>query len=243
MQRPADIEGEEVGDVDQRIDWPQPDRRQPPLQPGRARPVAHGHGSSAQHPGTGRRRNRPTHRAVKQPLDRRRRPRLQRPNPRRRQIRAHPTHTQRIAAVRRDRDIDHRVIEPGVDRVGGPDRRILRQVDDAGMVLAQPHLAEAEQHARGLHAADLAHLQHRIQPRNMAARRREHRLHPGPRIRRAADHGDRRAIAHIHRADAQPVRIRVLHRRRHLGDAERRQRGRPDPPPPPAPAHCGSASR
>ena len=40
VQRPAEVEGEEVGDVDQRVDRPQPDAGQPRLQPGGARPVA-----------------------------------------------------------------------------------------------------------------------------------------------------------------------------------------------------------
>ena len=39
VQRPAAVEGDVVGDVDQRVDRPQPDRQQPLLQPFRRRPV------------------------------------------------------------------------------------------------------------------------------------------------------------------------------------------------------------
>ena len=46
VQRPAEVHGHEVGDVDQGRDRPQPDRGQALLQPRRARPVAH----AAEHP-------------------------------------------------------------------------------------------------------------------------------------------------------------------------------------------------
>ena len=39
MQRPVEIEGHEIGDVDQRRDRPQPDRFEPIPEPARARPV------------------------------------------------------------------------------------------------------------------------------------------------------------------------------------------------------------
>ena len=41
MQRSPAVEGDEIGDIDQRIDRAQPDRGEPPLQPFRARAIFH----------------------------------------------------------------------------------------------------------------------------------------------------------------------------------------------------------
>ena len=51
VQRAAEVDGEEVGDVDQRVDRPQADRDQPVLQPLRARPVAQVADGAAEDPG------------------------------------------------------------------------------------------------------------------------------------------------------------------------------------------------
>ena len=90
------------------------------------------------------------------------------------------------------------------------------------MLLAEAHLANGEQHARAGHAADLARFQRDAGARDEAARRREHALHAGARIRRAAHDGDD-AVAGVHLAGAQPVRVRMLHGLHHMRDAERRQ--------------------
>ncbi len=57
-------------------------------------------------------------------------------------------------------------------------------------------------------------------PGMKGAGRREDRAHAGSRIGRAADHLDRRACADIDRADAQAIRIGMLHRLDHARDRE-----------------------
>ena len=138
--------------------------------------------------------------------------------------RAMPRTREAVAAVRRDADIDHRIVEAGPLRVRHADRRILRQVEDAGVVVAETHLALGQQHARAAHAADLADLQRDAGAGDERAGRGEHALHAGARIRRAADHAHRVA-AGIDRAHAQPVGVRVLHRLDHARDAERGEGG------------------
>ena len=74
VQRPAAVEGDEVGDVDQRIDRPQPDRGQPLLQPIRRRPVLDAAHETQRERRTQRRRGaeleRDVHRTGKLALDR-----------------------------------------------------------------------------------------------------------------------------------------------------------------------------
>ena len=224
MQRTAEIDGEEIGDVDQRVDRPQTDRGQPVLQPLRARPVAHVADGAAEDPWTGLGPvDLPARAAAERGRHLARLPRLQRADAGGGEIARDAAHGKAVAAVGRDADIDHRVVEPGPLRVGHADRRILRQVDDAGVVVAQAHLARGQQHARAAHAADFADLQRGVGAGNEAAGRGEHALHAGARIRRAAHH-EHRVVAGVHLADAQPIGVGVLHRLDDARDAERRQR-------------------
>ena len=79
VQRAAEIDGEEVGDVDQRVDRPQADRGQPVLQPLRARPVPQVADGAAEDPGAGLGPvDLPARAAAERRRDRRRLPRLQR---------------------------------------------------------------------------------------------------------------------------------------------------------------------
>ncbi len=226
MQRAAEVEGEEVGDVDQRVDRAQADRDQPVGEPARARPVAHAADGAPEHPGTGLRHfDRPAARAG----ERRRRPAaadqgFSAPRPAAARSRATPRTASASPRFGVTRDLDHRIVEPRPCAYALAHRRIGGQFDDAGMVVAEPHFARREQHAGAQHAADLARLQRDAGAGNEAAGRGEHRLHAGARIRRAADDGDELAVARIDRAGAQPVGVRVLHRLDHPRDAERRQR-------------------
>ena len=225
MQRPAEVDGEEVRHVHQGVDRPQPDRDQPVGQPFRAGPIAQTPERAAQNPGTGiRHPHIPRDRALERGRDRGRLPRKQRSHPGGGQVARDPAHRQRVAAVRRHRDVDHRVVQAGIGGVGRADRRVLGQLDDAVMVLAEAHFAKAEQHAGALDAADLAHFQGDAGAGDERAGRGEHRLHAGPRVRRPAD--DRhQPVARIHGAGAQPVRVRVLRRLDHVGDPERGEGG------------------
>ena len=126
MQRPAEIDGEEIGHIDQRVDRPQPDRGQPVGQPARARPVAQAADRAPEDPGAGLRPvDPPVRPAVERGRHRRRRPGLQRADPGRRQVArhaAHRKHSRRDWASPRCRSPDHRA-RPRRHRACPPARR------------------------------------------------------------------------------------------------------------------------
>ena len=128
VQRTAEVDGEEIGDVDQRVDRPQADRDQPVLQPLRAGAVSHAADGAAEDPGAGLRPLDPPARAA---VERGRRPlggatASACPMPAAARSRAMPRTEKAVAAVRRDADLDHRVVEPRPVRVGHADRRVRR---------------------------------------------------------------------------------------------------------------------
>ena len=188
MQRAAEAVGVEVRHIDQRVDRPEPDRHQQVLQPLRARPVLHVAHCAAQHPGAGARiGDLPAQRRGIAGLDLRLGERLEATEAGGGQVARDALHAERVAAVRRDADLDDRVVEPGILHVALAERRVLRQVDDAGVVVAEAHLARREHHRLRRHAADLALLQRDAGAGDEGAGQREHALHAGPRIGRAAD--------------------------------------------------------
>ena len=122
--------------------------------------------------------------------------RLQRAEPGRGELARDAEHAEAVAAVRRHGDIDHRPLDPDHLAAGRADRRIRRQLDDSGMVLAEQQLARRAQHAAAVDAADRRLLQRLAARRDHSADRREHRLHAGVHVGRAADHLDR-AVAGV----------------------------------------------
>ncbi len=108
-------------------------------------------------------------------------------------------------------------------RVALPDRRIVRQIDDALVVVGELELEFGDQHAAALDAADLADRERDVLARNVGAGRHEHALHAGARIGRAAHDLHRVARAGVDHADAQPVGVRMLLGRDHARDRERRE--------------------
>ena len=229
MQRPAQIVGHQVGDIDQGRDRPQPDRAQAPLHPVRARPVLHTAEEAADHEGagvaqTGRQIAPPDQRAVEPPGHGRGVERLQPANSRSGQIPRDAVDAQRVLPVRRDGDFDDRIVQAEPVGKGLPDRRVVRQVDDALMLVGQAHLPLRAQHAVGILAADHALLQVQPGAGNMGAGRGEHALHAGACVGRAAHHLDLR-LAGVDDADAQAVGVRMLPRLHDPGDAERRESG------------------
>ena len=146
VQRPVEVEGHEVGDVDQGRDRTQADRLQPALQPvGRgavldaAEVAAEDDGAGAV--GLGLVAVRPFDRAFVGAGDLVGLQRLQGAEPRRGEIAGDAVHAQAIGAVGRHLDLDHRIVE--AQRLGrrraGPG--LGRQVDDAAMVVAELELA------------------------------------------------------------------------------------------------------
>ncbi len=116
------------------------------------------------------------------------------------------------------------IVEAQQARIARPDRRILGQFDDAGMVVAEGQFGCRHQHAARGDAADRAFVQHRAGLRDAHAGRAEHALHAGPRVRRAA-HDLHLTGPGIDDADAQPVGIRVRLGRDDARDDKAGQRG------------------
>ena len=132
-------------------------------------------------------------------------------------------HAGAVRPVRRQIDLDHRIVEPGIFGVALADRRIVGQIDDAFVIVGDFQLELRHQHAAALDAADGADRERHILAGDVGARRHEHALHAGARIRRAAHHLHRIARAGIDHADAQPVGIRMLLGLDHARDGERRE--------------------
>jgi hypothetical protein len=97
-------------------------------------------------------------------------------------------------------------------------RRILRQVDDALVIIGQLQLEGRDQHAATLDAADGADAEGDVLAWDEGAGGREYALHAGARVGRAAHHLHRFADAGIDHAYAQAVGIRVLFGRHDASD-------------------------
>ena len=226
VQRAVAVIGDEIGDIDQRVDGAEPDGTQSLLQPGRRRAVLHpAHETQAEGQAERRRVG-----EVERHLDRTGTLTLHRHDrlldeiaeAGGRQVAGDAADAQRIRPVGRDGDVDHRIVEAGIDGIGLADRRILGQVDDALVVVGDAELALGEEHAVRFDAADDALLELHAGAGNVGAGRREDAGHAGARIGSAADHLDLRAVAGIDDADAQTVGIGMLLGGEHLGQAEGR---------------------
>ncbi len=228
MQRPAAVVGDEVGDVDQRIDRAQPDRGEPLLQPVRRRAVldaAH----QPQREGRAQRRRRAEierhfDRAGEFALDRLDRGVLELAHVGGGEIAGDAVHAGAVGPVRRQIDLDHRIVEPGPLRVAFADRRVGRQLDDAVVIVGDLQLGLRHSMPRLSTPRMLPTAERDVLAGNEGAGRREHALHAGARIGRAAHDLDRLAVAGIDHADAQPVGIGMLLGLDHAGDDERRER-------------------
>ncbi len=216
VQRPAMVEGHVIGDVDQSIDGPQPDRGQPALHPGRRCAVL-----DAAHEAEPERRAEvlvlgreiePHRDRLDEPaLDDGNGDRLQATEARRREVARDPMDAGGIGAVRRERHVDHRIVETRIGSVGHADRRIGGELDDPVMVFGELELRRRAQHAVRLDPADDAGRDGQVLARNIGAGSREDADEAGPRIGRAAYDLDGRAASRIDRADPQTIGIGVLH--------------------------------
>ena len=223
----AETDGEVVRDIDQRGDRPQAHRKQPLLQPGRARPVGH-----AAHQAPHEQRTGVGMLGRKLELDRNLAldraghgsavEILEAAQTGRGEVAGNAVHAQAVGPVRSDLDLDHRVVQPQHTGKRRAKRRVVGQFDDAVVIVREPHFAFRAQHAVAFDAADLAPLELDPGARDHRARSREHALHAGPRVGRAAHHlqGLR---ARIDGADAKLVGVGMGLGGDYRGDRKRRQ--------------------
>ena len=139
MQRAAAVVGDEVGDVDERVDRTKADCLQPLLQPFRRRAVL----DAAHETKRERRAQRMglaevelhRHRAGEFAFDRLRCAVLECADIGRGEIARDAVDARAIGAVRRQVDVDHRVVEAFVFGKARAERRVVGQLDDAVVVI------------------------------------------------------------------------------------------------------------
>jgi hypothetical protein len=139
-----------------------------------------------------------------------------------REVARDAAHAEAVLAVRRDGDVDDRVVEAEHPGEGLAHRRVRWQVDDAVMLVGQAHLARRAEHAVGGLAADRAGLQLQPGAGDGEAGAGEDALHAGARVGRAAD-DLHLLLAGVDDADAQAIRVGMLARLDHVADDEGRE--------------------
>ena len=108
---------------------------------------------------------------------------------------------------------------------GAADFRFGGKLDDAGMLVGEFELLLGHHHAVRLDAADLGLGQREVEAGHVSADGREHALHAGARIRRAA-HDLQALLAGVDLEHLQLVGVRMLLGLHHFGHAEGLERGR-----------------
>ena len=228
VQRAAAVEGDEVGDVDQRVDGPQTDRGEPLLQPvGRGSVLDALDQAQAESRAERRRRaeiERDLDRAGEGALHRLGRAVLEGADGCRAEIARDAVDAGTVRPVGREIDLDHRLADAGPFDIGLADRRIGGQFDDAVVIVGDHQLGRRAQHAAAFDAADGADRERNVLAGDEGAGRREHALHAGVRVGRAAHDLNGFVtfcdLADVDHADAQPVGVRVLLGGNDIGDDE-----------------------
>ena len=220
VQRAPEVDGHVVCDIDQRRNRLLPDRRQPLAHP--VRRLAIGETSD---------RLRIEGRAAGGVLDphiRTRALRLDRGHGRRNQraeagggeVAGDAVDAHAILPVGRDRHVDDRIVQPGIVGIGGADRCVLGQFDDAVMAFADLQLARRTHHAVRFDTADRRDLQRHVEAGDIGTRRAEHTDQPGACVGRTAD-DLHRTVTGINAQHLQLVRLRVTLGGKDARDAER----------------------
>ena len=114
-----------------------------------------------------------------------------------------------VGAVRRQVDLDDRIVELGVGGKAGAHRRIGGQVDDAVMLFRKLQLALRAHHAVAFDAADLADGKRHVDAGHIGAGRRKGADEARARIGRAADDLHRLAVAGVDGQHLQLVGVGV----------------------------------
>ena len=232
VQRPPEVEHDEIGDVDQCRNRLLPDGLELLLQPRRRRTIGDTRHGAAEEGRAARRivgphlwpgaaaRNIETGNAIR--LGKR----LQPADAQRRQITRDAAHAHAILAVGGDRHVEHRVADAGIIGIARADRRIGGQLDDAVMFFGQLQLAHRAHHAVRRDAANGGDLERDAAARHIGARRAEHTLHAGAGIGGAADDLQRFSAAGRYRQDLQLVGLGMAFGSQHFGDGEGGEPGR-----------------
>ena len=190
VHRPALVEGHVIGDIDQGIDRAKADCLQALLHPGGARAVLHAAHQAQRKAGAqalvieingdGDRRF-----ALDREAGQLRG--LQRAETGSGEITGNAIDARAIGAVRRQVNLDHRIVETGIGGKRGSDRRILGQVDDAVMAVGNVEFLLGTHHAVAFHAADIADGQRHIDTGHIGAGTRQRADEAGAGIGRTAD--------------------------------------------------------
>ena len=181
VQRPRLVDREEIGDVDQRRDRPQPDRLEPPLQPLGTGPVGHaadrpaarrrGSPSPARRSTFGSGSKLPSIACISIRLVK------YRPSPAAARSRAMPSTPMQSGRLGVTATSNTGIVEPGIIGEVRADRRVGGKLDDPVMLLAELQLADRAHHAVAFDAADRRDLQRHVAARDIGARRAEHADH------------------------------------------------------------------
>ncbi len=122
----------------------------------------------------------------------------------------------RIGPVRRDREVEHDVVEAEHLAHVGPERCVGGQLEDAGVVVAEAELARRAQHALRHHAADLAPLDREVAGEHCADAREGHD-HARLDVRRAA-HDPQLTVAEVDVGEPDLVGVGMRNDVEDLGD-------------------------
>ncbi len=124
-----------------------------------------------------------------------------------------------VGTVRRYFDVDDRIAETEQIGISRADRRVLRRLDNAVMVVAEAELIGRAKHAARGDAADHAFLEHRASARDYYAGRGKDALHARAGVRGAANHLDL-LLAGVDDADPEPVGVWMALGRDDRGNSE-----------------------
>ena len=230
VQGPGPVESEIIGDIDERIDRPQPNRLEPPLHPIGTLPIADAFHEAQREGG---REIRILWREIeldrngtrKPARDRRHRLALQFAEPRRREVAGNAIDTRGIRAVGQEIDLDERVIERCPLRISRADGGRVRQIENAVMIIGQFEFGARTKHAVGFDAADNTLAECDLLARNISPWRGINRLHAGPRIGRAAHDLHQGGAPGIDETNPQATGVGVRLRVDDAGDHEILERG------------------
>jgi hypothetical protein len=178
VQRPAPVEGHVVGDVDEGVDGAQADRLEPPPHPLGRGAIAHASHQTKREGGAevtlvGGEVEPDRDRARSASRDRLDALRLERAEARGSEVACDSAHARAVRPVRRQVDLDQRVIQSRNAGIGGAGRGAGRELDDAVGIVRHHEFGGRAQHAPALDAADIGDPERDVLAGDVGAGRRE----------------------------------------------------------------------